>query len=114
MSTTKGKAVNKSGPRAGPAIPWLAPLATIALLGIGGASWAASLADDSHTSDSRRTQSAIKSPAPKLTADQAAERAREQTGGHVVSIRQHPDGYWVRMLSARGQVREIWVPSANR
>ncbi|EIC20379.1 hypothetical protein [Thiorhodovibrio frisius] len=64
--------------------------------------------------ESPRAQRPARHPAPSLTADQAAQRAWEQTGGHVISIRQQPDGYWVRMLSARGQVREIWIPSTNR
>ncbi|MBK1648708.1 PepSY domain-containing protein [Rhabdochromatium marinum] len=52
-------------------------------------------------------------PPPNLTADQAAERARQQTGGRLISIRPRADGYWVRMLSARGEVRELWIPATS-
>lgn len=66
------------------------------------------------SSAAERSSRQASQPTIHLNADQAAERAREQTGGHVVNIHQQPHGYWVRMLSARGQVRDIWIPSANR
>jgi hypothetical protein len=51
---------------------------------------------------------------PRLTAEQAAELVRQQVGGRVISIRPQADGYEVRLLTPRGRVLLIWVPSANR
>lgn len=50
-------------------------------------------------------------PAPRLTAEQAAERVRQHLGGRVLSVHPRPGGYEVRLLTARGQVRVLWIPS---
>lgn len=87
----------------GRAGPWLTGLT---LLGL-----ACALAGEAPANQAR---GAIKAPPlPTLSADQAAERAWARTGGRVISIRTEQDGYWVRMLGARGQVEEVWVPSNN-
>lgn len=49
------------------------------------------------------------------SADAAAERARRQTGGRVLSVhadsREGRPGYRVKVLTPDGQVRYVFVPS---
>ncbi len=49
-----------------------------------------------------------------LSADQAAERVRKQTGGRVLRVDQTGDGYRVKVLTPAGEVREITVPAGRR
>jgi nitrous oxide reductase accessory protein NosL len=49
-----------------------------------------------------------------LSADQAAERVRKQTGGRVLRIDDAGNGYRVKVLTPAGEVREIAVPAARR
>jgi hypothetical protein len=49
-----------------------------------------------------------------MTADQAAERVRKQTGGRVLRVDAVADGFRVKVLTPSGEVREITVPSGRR
>lgn len=49
-----------------------------------------------------------------MTADQAAERVRNQTGGRVLRVDSVGDGYRVKVLTPSGEVREITVSSGRR
>ena len=57
---------------------------------------------------------ADRGPGKGLTADQAAERVRKQTGGRVLRVDAVGDGYRVKVLTPSGEVREITVPAGRR
>jgi hypothetical protein len=42
---------------------------------------------------------------------EAAQRSRSQTGGKVLSVRKVSDGYQVRVLTPRGEVRVLFIPA---
>lgn len=52
--------------------------------------------------------------AKALSADQAAERVRKQTGGRVLRIDDAGNGYRIKVLTPAGEVREIAVPAGRR
>jgi hypothetical protein len=45
-----------------------------------------------------------------MSAAEAADQAREQTGGRVLRVREGPKGHQVKVLTPAGEVREIMVP----
>jgi hypothetical protein len=45
---------------------------------------------------------------------QAAEQARRQTGGRVLSVQERDGGYEVKVLTASGEVRSVFVPGSER
>jgi hypothetical protein len=45
-----------------------------------------------------------------MSAAEAADQAREQTGGRVLRVREGPKGHQVKVLTPTGEVREILVP----
>lgn len=49
-----------------------------------------------------------------LSADQAAERVRQQTGGRVLKVERAGDGYRVKVLTPAGEVREVVVRGGGR
>lgn len=54
--------------------------------------------------------------AQTLTPAEAAEIAKEQTGGKVIRVSEYDpekNGYSVRMLTASGQVKTLFIPDAQ-
>lgn len=49
-----------------------------------------------------------------MTTSQAAESARRQTGGRVLSVQDGAGGYRVKVLTPSGEVRDVFVPSGGR
>ncbi|TVQ87611.1 MAG: hypothetical protein EA400_11150 [Chromatiaceae bacterium] len=49
-----------------------------------------------------------------MTADQAAEQVRQQTGGRVLRVDRTGSGYRVKVLTPAGEVREIEVAAERR
>ncbi len=49
-----------------------------------------------------------------ISAGQAAEAARRQTGGRVLAVKPSGGGYQVRVLTADGAVKQIFVPGGRR
>ena len=49
-----------------------------------------------------------------FTAEQAAETARRQTGGRVLSVKPGNGGYRVKVLTPRGEVLYVPVKPAGR
>lgn len=47
-------------------------------------------------------------------AAQAAEQARRQTGGRVLSVREKGGGYEVKVLTPSGEVRSVFVSAVGR
>jgi hypothetical protein len=45
---------------------------------------------------------------------QAAEQVRRQTGGKVLSVRERDGGYEVKVLTASGEVRSVFIPASRR
>lgn len=45
-----------------------------------------------------------------VTAGQAAERVRRETGGRVLAVEEGGSGYRVRVLTPGGEVRSVRVP----
>jgi hypothetical protein len=45
-----------------------------------------------------------------ITAGEAAERVRKDTGGRVLSVEDGGNGYRVRVLTPKGEVRVVSVP----
>lgn len=56
-----------------------------------------------------RGQDGRGSGAQGLSADQAAERVRRQTGGRVLRVEPAASGYRVKVLTPAGEVREVVV-----
>ncbi|WP_295388482.1 hypothetical protein [uncultured Thiodictyon sp.] len=58
-------------------------------------------------------------PAPPLlfagaaSAAEAAEAARRQTGGRVLSVERSGGGYQVKVLTPAGEVRVVFIPAAG-
>jgi|GEM_PF-5638823 len=54
--------------------------------------------------------------AQTLTPAEAAEIAKEQTGGKVIRVSEYDfekQGYSVRMLTASGQVKTLFIPDTQ-
>lgn len=54
--------------------------------------------------------------AQNLTPGEAAEKAKQQTGGKVIRVSEYDSkkkGYSVRMLTASGQVRTLFIPDTK-
>jgi len=49
-----------------------------------------------------------------MTSSQAAETARKQTGGRVLSVKESAGGYRVKVLTPAGEVRDVLVPAGER
>lgn len=62
----------------------------------------------------RGTYSAEREQAARISAAQAAEIARRQTGGRVLSVKESSDGYQVKVLTQAGEVRYVFVPASGR
>ncbi|HSD62116.1 MAG TPA: hypothetical protein VLC55_14790 [Burkholderiales bacterium] len=62
----------------------------------------------------RGAYSAERQQAARISAAQAAEIARRQTGGRVLSIKESRDGYQVKVLTQGGDVRYVFVPASGR
>jgi uncharacterized membrane protein YkoI len=62
----------------------------------------------------RGTYSAERDREARISAAQAAEIARRQTGGRVLSVKESRDGYQVRVLTPRGEVRNVFVSAYAR
>jgi hypothetical protein len=45
-----------------------------------------------------------------MSAAEAANQARQQTGGRVLRVREGPKGHQVKVLTPAGEIREILVP----
>lgn len=45
-----------------------------------------------------------------VTAAQASEMARRQTGGRVLAVTPSDGGYRVKVLTPKGEVRNVFVP----
>jgi len=52
--------------------------------------------------------------AARISAAQAAEIARQRTGGRVLSVKSERDGYQVKVLTPRGDVRYVFVSASGR
>jgi hypothetical protein len=61
-----------------------------------------------------RLQIAQRDPGRRISADQAAEIARRQSGGRVLAVRESRDGYQVKVLTPGGEVRYVFVPASGR
>lgn len=51
--------------------------------------------------------------AQTITPAEAAEKALQQVGGRVISVSEYDsekEGYSVRMLTAKGQVKTLFIP----
>ena len=48
------------------------------------------------------------------SAAQAADQARRQTGGRVLSVREKAGGYEVKVLTPSGEVRSVFIPASGR
>lgn len=48
-----------------------------------------------------------------ITAGEAAERVRKDTGGRVLSVEDGGNGYRVRVLTPKGEVRVVPVPGGR-
>lgn len=62
----------------------------------------------------RGTQQAEREQAGRISAAQAAEIARRQTGGRVLSVKESRDGFQVKVLTQSGDVRYVFVPASGR
>ena len=51
-----------------------------------------------------------KSESRQSSESQASERARKETGGRVLGVSPSNDGYRVKILTPKGEVRSIQVP----
>lgn len=49
-----------------------------------------------------------------LSAAQAADIARQQTGGRVLAVKRAKDGYRVKVLTPQGEVRYVPVGGGGR
>lgn len=49
--------------------------------------------------------------AGEMTAAQASEIARQQTGGRVLAVKATDGGFQVKVLTPDGKVRYVFVPS---
>ena len=45
---------------------------------------------------------------------QAAEQARRQTGGKVLSVQETDGGWEVKVLTSSGEVRSVFIPASER
>jgi hypothetical protein len=45
---------------------------------------------------------------------QAAEQAKRQTGGKVLSVRETSGGWEVKVLTASGEVLSVFIPGSGR
>lgn len=50
----------------------------------------------------------------RISADQAASRVRKQTGGRVLGVETDDQRHRVKVLTPKGEVRRVLVPSRNR
>lgn len=50
----------------------------------------------------------------QITAAQAGEIARAQTGGRVLAVKPKKGGFRVKVLTPAGEVREVVVPGSGR
>ncbi len=50
----------------------------------------------------------------QMTAAQAADVARRQTGGRVLAVQSANGGYRVKVLTGAGEVRQVFVPGSGR
>ena len=48
------------------------------------------------------------------SAAQAADQARRQTGGRVLSVQEKGGGYEVKVLTPSGEVRSVFIPASMR
>lgn len=48
-----------------------------------------------------------------ITAGEAAERVRKETGGRVLSVEGGGNGYRVRVLTPKGEVQVVRVPAGE-
>jgi hypothetical protein len=47
------------------------------------------------------------------SAAQAAEQARRQTGGRVLSVQERGGGWEVKVLTPSGEVRSVFIPAGG-
>ena len=52
--------------------------------------------------------------AARISAAQAAEIARRQSGGRVLAVKESREGYQVKVLTPRGEVRYVFVSASGR
>lgn len=89
--------------------PHVALLAMVLTLAIAApAAQAQGFAPDRGRYREEREQSA------RISAAQAAEIARQRTGGRVLSVKSERDGYQVKVLTPRGDVRYVFVSASGR
>lgn len=65
-------------------------------------------------SDDRGDRRAERGRESGSSAGRAAESARRQSGGRVLSVKPGDSGYRVRVLTPSGEVRHIVVPGRDR
>jgi len=87
-------------------------LALFAVLALGMAAPAAQA--QQRLAPDRRAYSADRQQAARISAAQAAEIARRQTGGRVLAVKESRDGYQVKVLTQGGDVRYVFVPASGR
>jgi uncharacterized membrane protein YkoI len=87
---------------------WAWTAVMVALLGGGPA-----LADSRHDDRQESWQIAQRDQGRRVSPDQAVEIARRQTGGRVLAVRESRDGYQVKVLTPKGEVRYVFVPSGR-
>lgn len=88
-------------------------LALLAALAIGVAGAPAAQAQQRLAPD-RGQYSAEREQAGRISAAQAAEIARRQTGGRVLAVKESRDGYQVKVLTQGGEVRYVFVSASGR
>jgi hypothetical protein len=71
-------------------------------------------ASNAYDASGGRWQFAQRDPGRRISADQAAEIARRQSGGRVLAVRESRDGYQVKVLTPGGEVRYVFVPASGR
>jgi hypothetical protein len=62
----------------------------------------------------RGSYSAEREQQARISAAQAAEIARRQTGGRVLAVKESRDGFQVKVLTQAGDVRYVFVPASGR
>lgn len=86
----------------------ISSLAVVLVLAPAGAAWSDRGDRDS---DSRgRGGDRRSSEGRQSSESRASERARKETGGRVLGVSPKKDGYRVKILTPKGEVRSIQVP----
>ena len=86
--------------------PLVLVLALTALIAIPGL---AAAGRDRWPRRNRRPTHPTRPPTPRITLEQAIQSVQRATGGRVLDAREVRDGYHIKVLTRRGEVRVVYV-----